>query len=236
MAEEARVLGVVPARGGSKGIPRKNLAPLAGRPLLAWTADAALAASSLHRVILSSDDPEILAAGREFGLDTPFTRPAELATDAVSAVLVAAHALETLPEYTHVVLLQPTSPLRTAADIDACVRLCLQRRAPACVSVCAADKSPEWMYRLSEGGGITPVLDWPDPLRQRQDLLPTYAVNGAVYVAARGWLRERRGFVGPGTLGWVMPKERSVDVDDMVDLMLCEALLKWRAQEGEARK
>jgi N-acylneuraminate cytidylyltransferase len=137
MIEGQSVLAVIPARGGSKGVPRKNLRDVAGRPLIAWTIAAARGSSHIDRLVLSSDDEEIMETARRHGCDVPFRRPAELATDEADSMAVVMHAVETLAErYDYVVLLQPTSPLRASADIDGAIATCLRHMAPSCVTVC----------------------------------------------------------------------------------------------------
>lgn len=223
-------LGVITARGGSKGLPGKNVRPLGGRPLLAWTVAAALSTPELDRVILSTDDAEIAQAGREAGCEVPFVRPAELARDDTPSIAVVLHALEQVPGYDWVVLLQPTSPLRTAGDISACVGRCVQSGAPAACTVSAVDKSPQWMFTLEAGGRMRRLLDQGEMVLRRQDLPPVFAPNGAVYVARTGWLREARAFITPETVAQVMPKERSWDIDTEFDLWVCDALLRRRGE------
>lgn len=226
-----RVLGLITARGGSKGLPGKNLRRVGGRSLIARTVEAARGTACLDRLILSSDDAEIISAAIAFGCEVPFIRPAHLSSDEARSIDVVRHALETLPEaYDLLVLLQPTSPLRTAEDIDAAVRLCVEAGAPACVSVCPSDKPPQWTYTLGAGGALGAVLPAAGGEARRQDLPSVYAINGAVYVARVPWLLEHEGFVGPGTLGYVMPKARSIDIDDELDLVLAEALDAWQRE------
>lgn len=212
------VLAVIPARGGSKGLPGKNIAPVGGRTLLAWTVDAARAACHVDRVILSSDDPAIMAAAETAGCEVPFRRPADLATDTATSIDVVLHALDMVSGYDVVVLLQPTSPLRTAEDIDgACARLA-ERGAPACVSVAPVEQSPYWMYTLASGDVLRPVLEPPPGAHRRQDLPPVVALNGAVYVADVAWLRRARTFVTRETVAYPMPASRSLDIDTAADL------------------
>jgi N-acylneuraminate cytidylyltransferase len=162
------------------------------------------------------------------GCEVPFVRPAELATGEARSIDVVRHALEVLPEtYDLLVLLQPTSPLRLAADIDAAVRLCVESGAPACVSLTPADKPPQWMHALSEHQTLQPVLPDYDQASRRQGLPPAYAINGAVYVARTDWIRGQENFVGPETVGYIMPRERSIDIDEELDLVLAEALESW---------
>ena len=224
-----RVLGLVPARGGSKGFPRKNLAELGGRTLLAWAAEAGRAAGCIDRLVVSSDDAEILAAGRDCGLETPFVRPAALAQDETPGVDPVLHALDALEaegdRFGWVVLLQPTSPLRRGEDIAGCVARCLSAGAPACVSVVSVDKSPFWMFRLAEEGALTPLLDPALRPTRRQDAAPLVSLNGAVYLAQVEWLRRTRSFLTEETVGFVMPASRSVDIDEPHDLRIAAALL-----------
>lgn len=219
------ILAVIPARGGSKGLPRKNILPLGGRPLLAWTVAAARGARLLDRFVLSSEDQEIIEVAKSVGCEVPFVRPRELAADDTPGIAPILHALRVLPErYDYVVLLQPTSPLRIASDIDDCIERCHSMGASACVSVTPATKTPYWYYRLDEQERLCPLLDGPRATR-RQDLPECFLLNGAVYVARTQWLLETKTFLTDETLGWVMPRERSLDIDSREDLALCEVLL-----------
>ena len=217
MIGRRRVLGVIPARGGSKGLPGKNMLPINGRPLLAWSVDAAQAACHIDRVVLSSEDEAIIGAARAYGCDVPFIRPKSLATDTAATFDVVLHALDSLPGYDVVVVLQPTSPLRTAADIGAACERFAVSGASSCVSVTAVSQSPHWMYRLDEHQTLVPLLETFDGISRRQDLPPIYALNGALYVADVSWLRSNRGFVGKDTIAYVMPAERSIDIDSAAD-------------------
>ena len=225
MIDGKRVLGLIPARGGSKGLPRKNVLPLAGKPLLAWTIEAARAAATLDRVVISTDDDEIAHVAESFGCDVPFRRPAHLAADDTPGIAPVLHALDELDGFDLVVLLQPTSPLRTAEDINAAVRLCVSRGAPSCVSVVPVEKPPQWMYAMGEGALLHSFLAGEEGLARRQDVAPLFALNGAVYVADVENLRRTRSFVTDSTVGYVMPSERSVDIDSLLDFRWCELLL-----------
>jgi N-acylneuraminate cytidylyltransferase len=220
-----RVLAVVPARGGSKGLPRKNVLPLAGKPLLAWTLQAAQASRYLDRTILSSDDDEIIATGQQYGGDAPFKRPTQLAVDTTTTLDVVFHVLEQFPAFDIVVILQPTSPLRSAADIDAALEHLIDSGARSCVSVTEPDKSPYWCYGVNEQGRLAPLLDSELASRRRQDLPTAYTLNGAVYAAHVDWLKQQQGFVGTDTVAHVMPRERSLDIDTLLDMQICEAVI-----------
>lgn len=219
-----RTLGLIPARGGSKGIPRKNIKLLGGRPLIEWTIEAALQARSLAAVVVSTDDDEIAAVARRAGADVPFVRPERLARDDTPGVDLVLHALEELPEFDAVVMLQPTSPFRSAADVDACTALAQRLHAPAAVSVTAPAKHPYWMYRLDERQRLQPLLDTP-LIPRRQDLPKVYALNGALYYAEASWLRQTRSFISTDTIAYVMPPERSHDLDLPTDWRVAEFLL-----------
>jgi CMP-N-acetylneuraminic acid synthetase len=237
------VVGLIPARGGSKGIPRKNVKPLAGKPLIAWTVQAALASRRVDRVIVSTEDAEIAAVARECGAETPFRRPPELARDDTPGDAVVLHAIEwlcrggaTAPEY--VMLLQPTCPLREARDIDGAVDLARQRRALAVVSVVEVCHHPCYARLLGADGRLMSFLDSvrghsaPEPTR-RQDLPRVYTENGAVFLAQVPFFMERRTFFGPDTLAYVMPPERSLDIDSEWTFRLADLLLLRRRRESE---
>jgi len=220
-----KVLGLIPARGGSKGIPRKNIKAMAGKPLIAWTIETALKSRLLASVVVSTDDQEIGEVARSYGAQTPFMRPAELARDDSPGVDPVLHALETLPEFDAVLLMQPTSPLRTVDDIDGCIRLAERVEAGCVVSVSEPSQHPYWMYRLDPEQHLQPFVA-AKHVTCRQDLPPVYAANGALYFARREWLQCRRTFIAADTVGYVMPVERSVDLDSPLDWKLAELLLK----------
>lgn len=221
-----RLLALIPARGGSKGIPRKNIKSLAGKPLLGWTIDVARQAASVGRIVVSTEDDEIAAVARELGAEVPFMRPAAFSADDTPGIEPVIHALEQLPEVDWVLLLQPTSPLRAVEDIEGIIQLCLERDALSAVSVTAVDKHPYWMYQRDEQDRLEPMIPDQPTITRRQDLPPAYALNGALYLARRDWLLEQRRFVGPATLGYIMPQDRSVDLDTPRDWDWVEFLIE----------
>lgn len=231
-----KTLGIIPARGGSKGIPRKNIRMLAGKPLLAWTAEAALR-SSLSRVILSSDDTEIIAVGREYGLEAPFIRPPELAQDDTPAIDVVVHALTALFQMEgyrpdSVMLLQPTSPLRTARHIDEALDLFSRHpEATSLVSVVKAphNMTPESLMRINEYGYLEHLVPWGEKMNIRQQKPQYYARNGAaIYIVRTDCLLINQTLYGNRILAYEMPKSESIDIDDEFDFELCELLLRKR--------
>ena len=226
MIDGRKVLGLIVGRGGSKGLPRKNVLDLGGRPLVAWSVLAGKGARFIDRLVLSTDDDEIVDAARSAGCDVPFRRPDALAGDTAGMREVVVHALDNLDEaYDLLVLLQATSPLRSSADIDDTIELCVRTNAHSCLTVTAAPKAPEWMYHLAEDGSLEPVLKEAAEATRRQDLRPAYVPNGAVYVVDVEWFRQSGKFLVAGTHALVMPPERSVDIDSRLDLLLARAIL-----------
>ena len=218
------MLGVIPARGGSKGVPGKNIRLVAGKPLIAWTIEAAQSSKSLDHVVLTSDDREIIDVAKKYNCNAPFVRDSHLAIDTTPTVDVVLDALDRCPGYEWVVLLQPTSPLRTAQDIDQAVEQCIAFNAPSCVSICLAKESPYWMFTLNQDQNLAPLL--PNAaVTRRQDLPPVYSLNGAIYVAKSEWLRQERTFLTPDTVAYEMPVERSLDIDTETDFLQLKSLL-----------
>lgn len=226
MIDGQSVLGLIPARGGSKGLPGKNITPVAGRPLIAWTIDCALASRYLDRLVTSTDDEDIRLCARRYGSEAPFERPAELATDEANVIETALHALTALDaEFDLLVLLQPTSPLRRPADIDGCLERLVTSDADACASVVQPDKSPYWCLRENSDGTLAPLF--PDIAAKRRQALPnTWVPNGAVYAVRTAALRQQRCFLTSKAVGYPMPRERSIDIDDPLDLHLASCLLE----------
>lgn len=231
MIDGKRVLAVITARGGSKGLPRKNVLEVGGKPMVAWSVEAGRQSRYVDRLILSSDDNEIIAAARAADCEVPFKRPDSLAGDAIPIQDVLIHALDNLAEtFDYLVLLQATSPLRGAADIDGAIETCLRTGAPACVSVTTPGKPPYWMYHVDAEGRMERVVEPPAEANRRQQLPPVTVLNGAVYVVRVDWFRAERTFVTGETRAWVMPPERSVDVDTRLDLIFARALMADLAQ------
>jgi CMP-N,N'-diacetyllegionaminic acid synthase len=224
------ILAVIPARGGSRGIPNKNIVPLAGRPLIEYTIRAARSAKLLDRTIVSTDSEAIAQVAKGLAAEVPFLRPERLARDETPGVDPIIHALEWirdndhyLPEY--VVVLQPTSPFRTSADIDAAVELARRDKADSVVSVAPAGEHPYWMKRMRADGTLSDLIPMTGGVHRRQELPPVYALNGAVYVARTEMLLFQRTLFPEPTYGYVMPAERSIDIDTVWDLRIAEAIL-----------
>ena len=224
------VLGLVPARGGSKGIPRKNLADLGGRPLIAWTIAAARASQALDRVVVSTDDAQIAAVARSLGAEVPFLRPADLADDRAPALAVMRHAVEALDAQgwraDTVVYLQPTSPFRTAAQIDAAVALLAAGGCDTVVSVMPVPHAftPGSLMR-DRGGLLEPLEPAAAQSFRRQDKPVLYARNGpAILALRRGAVFEARTLYAGRTKALEMSRLQSLDIDGPEDLAVAEAL------------
>lgn len=223
------MLALIPARGGSKGVPRKNLVKIAGKTLLEYTLEAALESEKIDNAYLSSDDAEILEVGRRRGVRT-IERPDRYATDAASAVDVVRHFFETLGESAGgsnplVVYLQPTSPLRNAQHIDAALDVLQQSGASTLMSVVELEKSPYKSFGIDSGGRLQSLFDEKLSNARRQDLPRTFAANGAIYVFSRADFEARGGFPSNGSIPYVMSIRESVDVDVPEDIVRVEKLL-----------
>ncbi|WP_078555812.1 cytidylyltransferase domain-containing protein [Bacillus alkalicellulosilyticus] len=225
-----RILGIIPARGGSKGIPRKNIKDLGGKPLLAWTIEEAKKSKYIDKLILSSEDEEIISIAKKWGCDVPFKRPNELAEDNTPGSEPVVHALQHLPGYDYVVLLQPTSPLRSIEDIDGCIRKCYESNSYSCVTVTTAEKSPYWMYKVNGEGRMSQIIRQDKLESRRQDVPMVYSLNGAVYVAKVKEFLSEKSFITEDTLAYVMSKINSIDIDDQDDFSYVQYLIeknKW---------
>lgn len=230
------IIGVIPARGGSKRISRKNLADCAGKPLLAWTAEAALACKAIERAILSTDDEEIAECGRQVGLEVPFMRPADIADDNAPMLPVLRHALEWAEGLGQtvegLVLLQPTSPLRTADHIDEAVGLFRLRRAASVVSVVEVPHRfhPAKLLQIGGGGNLEAYIGGRDPndRSKADDDARCYARNGPAILVTRPDVIKTGELYGSPTHPYVMMAENSVDIDEPFDLWLASTMLRYR--------
>jgi CMP-N-acetylneuraminic acid synthetase len=225
-----RVLGLIPARGGSKGIPRKNIKLLGGKPLLQYTAEAALTASTLSRVILSTEDDEIADVGVRCGLDVPFLRPAELATDETPTLPVVQHALRFLEsggeQYDAVCLLQPTNPFRRPEDIDGCIELLESTDADSVITVLRVpdEFNPHWVFFQNEDGLLRLSTGENEPIPRRQALPPAFHREGSVYVTRTRVLLVEGNLYGKRVVGFQVNPDHSVNIDDPQDWERAEEL------------
>lgn len=225
-----RILFLIPARGGSQRLPAKNIIPLAGRPLIAWTIKSAKASRYTGTVVVSTDDKKIANVAKHCGAQVPFLRPKSLARSASKTEDVILHALEYFKkldrEYDLIVLLQPTSPLRTSADIDRAIELFYHRKANAVVSVSHAEHHPSWITSLTRTGLMKSFMP---KMRIQRNGHPSpcyYRLNGAIYIASVPFILKKKTFVGRRTYAYIMPIERSVDIDTVLDYQMAKLLMK----------
>ncbi len=230
MIRSEKVLGLITARGGSKGVPGKNIRQISGKPLIAWTIEAGLKSKYIDRLILSSDSDQIINVSKSFGCDVPFKRDAALATDQAGSVEVAIDAINRTPGYDWLVLLQPTSPLRRSIDIDHCIEKCIEANSNFALSVTKSDKTPYWMYRIENGSLVSLFPN--EKFTRRQDIPETYYINGAVYVVRIPEFLEKRTFCPPDTVAFVMDKAHSIDIDTENDIVEFERKLRESNDES----
>lgn len=230
-------LALIPARGGSKSIPDKNIAQVGGKPLIAWTIRAACAAPGIERVVVSTDSPRIAQVAIEYGAEVPFLRPAELAQDDTPSMDVLVHAIDWLdqnqnyqPDY--VALLQPTSPLRSANDIQAAIQMAVEKDADSVISLVKVHQHPYTSKRMIEDGRLVPFMEIPGSVR-RQDLPELYVPNGAIYLARRNLIIDQRTLYSEHTYAYVMPDERSIDVDEYWQLQLVDLIFQANRGQNE---
>ncbi len=236
-----RVLGIITARGGSKGIPRKNSVLLLGKPLLAYTAEAARAARRLDRVVLSTEDEAIARIGSEWGLETPFLRPAELARDDTPTIPVLQDVVRRLESdgdrYDAVFTLQPTSPLRRPEDIDGAVELLEQTGADSVISFVEVGDwhAARMKYVQEDGRVVDPPFAEAFEGQPRQTLPKLYLREGSVYLTRRNVLMEGNSLKGNDCRAWIVPEERAWGIDTPFDLFVAEQILKAHAAQGAHR-
>ena len=230
------IVALIPARSGSKGVPKKNICLLAGKPLIAWTIETAIACPSLDRIIVSTDDLKIAHIASNYGAEVPFLRPLELAQDDTPDLPVYQHTLSWLAEHEDyhpdiVVWLRPTSPLRTVQDIEKAIQLLKKTGADCVRSISLAEHHPYWMKRLDgNDDSLKPFVEGIDEAKfyRRQLLPPVYRLNGAVDVSVSKNVLEN-GLLYQGDIrGYVMPQDRSVHIDNKIYFALAELLIKER--------
>lgn len=222
-----KVLAVIPARGGSKGLPGKNIKELQGKPLIAWSIELANQSELIDRVVVSTDDTEIADIAMQAGADVPFMRPSELASDSSPTKDALIHCVENLDEYYNLlVLLQPTSPLRTMGTMEACIKLSAEFDKTV-ISVSESKKPVEWMfYRHNEGFNY--VLEGIHKPTRRQDCKPVYYVDGCVYCMPVEGMKDSQDIFNEHSLTVVSQEQESVDIDTIEDFRYCEYLLKGK--------
>jgi CMP-N,N'-diacetyllegionaminic acid synthase len=227
MIGEGELLAIIPARGGSKRLPRKNILDLAGKPLIAWTIESALDSKYIDRVMVSTDYQEIANVSQKYGAEVPFIRPHQLALDSSTSIDVVMHLLDQLKEldaqYEYVILLQPTSPLRTVQNIDESIELIEEKNIDAVISVCKTEHSPLWSNKIPADGSLVNFLDENILNKRSQDLEQYYRLNGAIYLCnTKRLLKEKAFFLSSNCIAYEMDQKNSIDIDTEIDFSLAE--------------
>ena len=226
MLKNKTFLAIIPARGGSKRVPRKNILDLAGKPLISWSIEAALKSKYVDKVVVSSDDDEILQVSKDFGSDT-LKRPDKLATDASTSFDAIKHTISNTQGYDYIVLLQPTSPLRDFKHIDEAIQTLVDKDADAVISVCEMDHSPLWSNTLPKDDSMSLFIKDEVKNRRSQDLETYYRLNGAIYICKIDLLlREETFFIKENIYAYKMDRKSSIDIDEKIDFKLAEFFIK----------
>lgn len=236
MYKKLRILAVIPARGGSKRLPGKNIKKLLGKPLIAYAIEAAKKSKHIDWVLVSTDDLRIAKVAKKHGAEVPFLRPAKLATDTALTLPVVQHAVKYVEEndvnkkIDLIVLMQPTSPLVLSEDIDLAIEKLVRTNSNSCISVSEVSERPEWMQVFS-GQKIMPLIKTKlEETRRSQDLKRLFIINGAVYVIRRDTLMDKNHILDKNSTAIIMPKERSVDIDEAVDFKIAEAIMSDKSR------
>lgn len=228
------MIAIVPARGGSKGLPGKNIKELCGKPLIAYTIQAALEAEGIDRVVVTTDDEEIANVAKKYGAEIPFMRPAELAGDTASAVDVYLHAVSFLEKeegkaIDKFMVLLPTAPLRNGSDIEQALRQFEETHAETLVSMKEAETPISWYYEMDDSGKVKNLgINAENAVSNRQVNDSYYVPNGAIYILDTKLLKERRTYYNDNTVAYVMSAENSIDIDCQLDFMIAQLLLEKR--------
>lgn len=226
MYEGKSFLAIIPARGGSKRLPRKNVLDLCGKPLIVWTIEATLKSKYIDKVVVSSDDDEILEISKKFGAET-IKRPDELASDTATTFDAIKYTIDNLEKYDYIVLLQPTSPFRDEKHIDEAIELLENKNADAVVSVCEMEHSPLWSNTLPQDGKMNNFLKDEVLNKRSQDLEKYYRLNGAIYICKTDKLLEQKSFfIKDNIFAYVMNRESSIDIDEEIDFNMAEFLME----------
>jgi len=238
--KQKTVMGLIPARGGSKGLPRKNIRLLWGRPLIEYTIEAALKANSLDRIIVSTDDPEIASIAERAGAEVPFLRPADYATDMASSISVVHHAIQWLEENdlyhpNAIAFLSPTCPLRTSNQIDAAIDLLWNSKLDSAVTVFPVPHHPYFIYGLSENNQLYELITMPDKPLRRQELPPYYAHSQSIMISLTSYIKmcdHKAAFLNfSSAAGLTIDYQSALDIDTLTDFMVADTFMKSRMEK-----
>lgn len=236
MIQGKTVLAVIPARGGSKGIPRKNIKKLCGKPLIAWTIEEGLKSKYIDKLIVSTEDEEIALLSRKYGAEVPFLRPKELSYDDTPGIEPIIHSIKWMEqnagiEYNYICVLQCTSPFRKSEHIDEALETLAKKNGECIVSVCESEISPYWMKKI-ENGILKDFMNNVQFYARRQELPKIYRLNGAIYAGKTSFVLKNKSWYGDNTLPYVMQRHDSLDIDDMLDFKIAELLMEERIKNN----
>ncbi|MCF7917306.1 MAG: acylneuraminate cytidylyltransferase family protein [Candidatus Omnitrophica bacterium] len=245
MSKNKKILALITARGESKSIPHKNIKPLGGKPLIAWTIEAAKRSKFLERIVVSTDDSEIAEVARKYNIEVPFLRPKHLARDNSSHVSVVLHALKWLyenesyqPDF--IMVLQPTSPLRNAEDVDSAIRIIDTHNANSVVSVCLTHYHPYLINKIDKNGKLVKFIDnapgLGSELIRRQSMPAAYFINGAIFLTRCSILLKQNILVSDSTYPYIMPEERSLQIDEPFDYYLVDLIMNDKLSKNSSDK
>lgn len=231
------IISIIPARGGSKGLPRKNIKPLLGKPLIAWTIEQAKSSRYIDKVVVSTDDPEIAKIAKKCGAEVPFLRPKELATDDAKTIDVIMHAVNRFENdgkyFDIVVLLEPTSPLRKEDDLDNSIEFFIENidKVDSLVSVGEVHLENPYIMKKVESGGVKPFIEIDENLYQRQQLPKIYFPYGVIYLSKTSTLKKYKTFYQERTIPYLIERWQNYEIDDVYDFICIEAILRYRFSE-----
>ena len=234
MYKNKTFLGIIPARGGSKGLPGKNIKELCGKPLIAWSIESGLKSKYLDEVIVTTDSKDIANIAKQYGASVPFLRPDVLASDTATSFDAIKHTIEFYKnefdkEFDYIVLLEPTSPLREARDIDIAIEQLFNSNADSIVGICKTeDQNPAFLVFKNEKDFISGYENHDMKVLRRQDIKDVYFFEGTIYISKTDVLLNKKNFYHENTIGYVVPKYKSLEIDDIDDFIMVEAIMKHK--------
>ena len=224
MIKNNKVLGLIPARGGSKGLPKKNILNFCGKPLIAWTIEEAKKSTFIDKLIVSTDDQKVAEISKKYGCEVPFKRPKKLSSDNATTNEVTLHSIDSIEaDYDVILVLQPTSPLRTNYDIDNSLKILIENKCQSVISMYLSDKPYEWYHSVDKKGFLKKIFN--SSITNRQLSKKSYLPNGAIYTSFIDNYKINKTFYNENSMGYIMPKNRSIDIDDIFDFKIAELLL-----------
>lgn len=237
MLEKKKILAVIVARKGSKRLKKKNVIDLHGKPLVDWTFTETIKSEYIDKIMISTDDDEVIKCGKKYSqIEIPFIRPKELSSDTATSIEVLLHAIKFYENknqiFDYVLLLQPTSPLREKKDIDNAIMRLENNKIKAIVSVCETEHPPLWSNTLPNDLSMRNFVNPKIKNLRSQDLPKYYRINGAIYIAEVNYLKKNNGFIGGETFAYIMPAERSIDIDTKIDFELCKILMNENSKNN----